>query len=117
MAIRTCPLCMTKVSAGRVVAYTDGMECSGCKTQLEVSQGSRLLATTVGLLAGALVWRLTRFSGGTLGWVLPMVYAFLAFSIVSPLFLMATADLRSKPAEALTEQPPVPAHSPGEGHH
>jgi hypothetical protein len=108
---------MTKVPPGRVVAYTDGMECPGCKTQLEVSRGSRLLATTVGLLAGALVWRLTRFSGGTLGWVLPMVYAFLAFSIVSPLFLMATADLRSKPAEAVAEPPTVPARSPGGSPH
>ena len=116
MAIRTCPLCMSKVPAGRVVAYSDGMECPGCKSRLEVSAGSRMLATTLGLLAGTLVWRLTRTSAGMLGWVLPMVYAFLAFSVVAPLFLMTTADLRLRPAEPVTE--PAPA-APGHGgaHH
>ncbi len=72
-----------------------GMECPGCKRQLEVAPASRMLATTLGLLAAALVWRLARAWGGTLGWVLPMVYSFFAFSAVAPLFLMFTADLRT----------------------
>ncbi len=113
MAIRTCPLCLAKVPAARVVAYSDGMECPGCKAQLEVSSASRMIATTLGLLAGALVWRLTRGSGGMLGWVLPMVYAFLAMSVVAPLFLMVTADLRIKSVEPLAE-PATPAA--GHGH-
>lgn len=103
MAIRTCPICMAKVSAAQVVAYSDSMECPGCKVQLEVSPGSRVLATTLGLVVAALVWRLTRRMGGTFGWVLPMVYAFFAFSVVAPLFLMATADLVTKAAAAPSE--------------
>ncbi len=91
------------------------MECPGCKTRLEVSVGSRLLATTLGLVAAALVWRATRMSGGILGWVLPIVYAFFAFSVVAPLFLMATADLRSKPAEPPVEPEPMSAASHGHG--
>ena len=72
-----------------------------------------MLATAVGLLAGALVWRLTRTSGVMLGWVLPMVYAFLVFSVVAALFMMATADLRTRPAEPVAE----PATSAaGHGH-
>lgn len=114
MAIRTCPLCMAKVSAGEAVAYSDGMECPGCKTRLEVSAASRMLATTLGLLAAALVWRLTRSSAGVLGWVLPVVYSFLAFSVVAPLFLMATADLRVKTAEPPLE--PVVEHASAAGH-
>lgn len=113
MAIRTCPLCLAKVPAGHVVAYSDGIECPGCKAQLTVSVGSRLLATAVGLLAGALVWRLTRASGGMLGWVLPIVYAFLVFSLVAALFMLATADLRTRLAEPAPE--PVHAASPGHG--
>ena len=66
-----------------------------------------MLATTLGLLAAALVWRLTRASGGMLGWVLPMVYSFLAFSVVAPLFLMLTADLRLKPAATAAEPEPA----------
>ena len=100
MAIRTCPQCMTRVSPGEVVAYSDGMECPGCKAQLEVSPGSRVLATTLGLAAAVLIWRMTEWSGGALSWVLPMVYSFFAFSVVAPIFLMATADLVNKPVEA-----------------
>ena len=120
MAVRACPLCLAKLSPGQVVAFSDGMECPGCKSQLEVSTGSRLLATTLGLLAGALVWRLTRASGGMLGWLLPMVYAFLAFSVVAPLFLMATADLRVKPAGPESVAAPAataPGHGQGGPHH
>ncbi len=99
MAIRTCPQCMARVPAGEVVAYSDGMECPGCKAQLEVSPGSRVLATTLGLAAAALVWRMTKWSGGTLSWVLPMVYSFFAFSVIAPVYLMTTADLICKPAD------------------
>src|SRR3989442_7424397 len=91
---------MAKVSAGQVVAYSDTIECPGCRAQLEVSPVSRVLATTLGLVAAALVWRLTRRMGGSLGWGLPMVYAFFAYSVVAPLFLMATADLVTQPAPA-----------------
>jgi hypothetical protein len=94
---------MAKVPAGGAVAFSNGMECPGCKAQLEVSAGSRMLATTVGLLAGALVWRMARTSGGMLDWVLPMVYAFLAFCGVAAAWLMATADLRVRPAEPAAE--------------
>jgi hypothetical protein len=48
-----------------------------------------------------------------LGWLLPLVYGFLALSFVAPLVLMLTADLRLKPEEAL----PVMAHEePAAGH-
>ena len=116
MAIRTCPICMAKVSAGQVVAYSDTIECPGCRAQLEVSPVSRVLATTLGLVAAALVWRLTRRMGGSLGWVLPVVYAFFAYSVVAPLFLMATADLVTKSAAAPSETMAVAA-SGAIGHH
>ncbi len=77
-----------------------------------------MLATTLGLLAAALVWRLTLGSGGMLGWVLPMLYAFLAFSAVAPLFLMLTADLRLKPAATAAEpEPAATGHGHGGVHH
>jgi hypothetical protein len=103
VAIRTCPLCLKRIPASHVIAYSDNIECPGCKTRLEVSAGSRMLATAVGLLAASLLWGLKRSLGGMLGWVLPTVYAFLAYSVVASLFLMATADLRAKPAEPLAE--------------
>ncbi len=104
---------MARVPAGRVAAYSDGVECPGCKRQLEVSFGSRMLAATLGLLAAALVWRLTQSAGGMLGWVLPIVYSFLAFSVVAAVFLMLTADLRLKPAAPAAEPETAAA---GHGH-
>ena len=85
--------------------------------------GSRTISTLAGLAAGAIAWRLSAGSPGDLGAVLPTLYAFLAFGIVSPLVLMFTANLRNAPAIPV----PEPAHAPcfaghgagghGGGHH
>lgn len=112
MAIRICPQCMTMLSPGKVAASSDEIECPGCRKHLEVSLGSRMAATVLGLLAAVLVWRLTGRTvadDGTLGWVLPMVYAILALNIASAIFLMLTADLRIKPAEMGAEGIPAAA--------
>ena len=101
MAVRKCPQCLAVVSAGQAVAYTDRMECPGCKTLLEVSTGSRQLATLAGLLAAVLVWRLTASEEGMLGWALSVLYAILAFSVMAPLALMSFADLRVRPPDAV----------------
>ncbi len=121
MAIRICPQCMTRLSPGKVAASSDDIECPGCRKHLEVSSGSRMAATILGLLAAALVWRLTRptlAEDGTLSWVLPIVYAVFAFGIVSALFLMLTADLRIRPPEMSAEPMPASAATGhGGGHH
>lgn len=120
MAVRQCPQCLEKVPAGHAVARTDGIECPGCKAQLEVSAGSRYLATLAGLAAAVLVWRQAGVSAGMLGWLLPMVYVILAFSVVSPLVLMLIADLRIKSAEGMAEPEQIGAgdgsQSAGTGH-
>ncbi len=109
---------MAKVPAGSVAAYSDGMECPGCKTRLEVSPASRMLATALGLAAGALVYRLTRGSSAGLAWALPVLYGFLAYGVVSPLYLMLTADLRLAREQPAAEPAPVAAgHGHGGGHH
>ena len=94
---------MNRFDAGRVAAYSDTLECANCKTPLEVSLGSRVVATTLGLLAAWLVWWLTRSSSGMLGWVLPMVCAFCAYSVVAPLALMFMADLVTRKALPVAE--------------
>ena len=119
MAARMCPLCSTKVPAGCVVAHTDGMDCPGCKARLEVSFGSRFLATTAGLLVGALVCRWTPATAGAaglLGWVKPMLFAFLAFSFATPLVLIFIADLRVRTAEVPAEPVALP-HAGSHGDH
>ena len=109
MAVRICPHCKTEISAPETAARSNDMECPKCGTRLEVAPGSRTISTLCGLAAGAIAWHLSSGSTSDLGAVLPTLYAFLAFGIVSPLVLMLTANLRNAPAAPV----PEPAHAPG----
>jgi hypothetical protein len=118
VAIRRCPLCFERPPASQVVAYSNEINCPGCKARLEVSSGSRVLSTVAGLMAAAIAWNLLRGSSGMLSWILPIVYAFLAFSAVAAVFMMTTADLRLKPAEPMLEPVPLESsHAPGAARH
>jgi len=111
MAARKCPMCLQAVAAGHVVAYSDGMECPGCGRRLEVSLGSRYLASLAGIAAGVLAWRQSNPAQGEMGFAAAVLWAFLAYSAVAPLVLMVIADLRVKEEEAVAE--PAAEH----GHH
>ena len=105
---------MTVLSPAQVVAYSDSLECPGCKSRLTVWDGSRFLAALGGILAGLLAWQFSSASfnpQGFLAWTLPVLYSFLAFGAVSSLLLMFTADLRLKPEE------PAPLPLPSESAH
>jgi hypothetical protein len=104
-----CPHCNTEITASNVAAYSFGVECPKCGARLEVTPGTRTISVLCGLAAAAIAWRLSIDSGGDLGGVLPTLYAFLAFGIVSPLVLMFKANLRNAPAMPV----PEPAHDHG----
>jgi hypothetical protein len=104
-----------------VASFSESIECPGCHTRLEVHPAARMLAAWAGLAAGYLAWRLTRGGPGPLGAALPLLYAVLAFGVISALGTMIAGDLRIAP-----ELPPVdvaPAahghdsHGHGGGHH
>jgi len=107
VAARVCPHCKSEISVANVLAYTNGVDCPKCATRLEVSPGPRTIATACGLVAGVIAWNLASGLSGDLGAVLPTLYAFLAFGIVSPLALMLTANMRNAPAIPV----PEPAHA------
>lgn len=123
MAVRICPHCKTEISAKESAALSNDIVCPKCGARLEVASASRTIATIAGLIAAAIVWRLSSGSTTDLGEVVPTLYAFLAFGIVSPLVVMFTANLSNAPAPPA----PAPAHdaSPtghgtgghGGGHH
>lgn len=113
MAVRICPHCKNEISAYEAAARSNEMECPKCGARLEVASGSRTISTVLGLAAGAIVWRLTSGSMSDLGGVLPTLYAFLAFGIVSPLVLVATASLRNAPPAPV----PAPAHAAASSGH
>lgn len=124
MAARKCPYCLTVVPAGSVVAYSDDLICPGCQRPLEIAPVSRDIAEVLGLAAAAIVWHWavrSWLAQTSLGWVLPIVYAFLALSIVSTLILMLSADLRLKadaprPAEVAAETGHGSPHHGGSHH-
>jgi hypothetical protein len=103
VAVRICPHCKTEISAANAAAYSNSIECPQCKARLEVAPGSRTISSLCGLAAAAVVWHLSSGSGSDLGAVLPTLYAFLAFGVVSPLVLMFTANLSNAPALAGSE--------------
>jgi DNA-directed RNA polymerase subunit RPC12/RpoP len=106
VAVRVCPHCKTEIPAPEAAARSNDIVCPKCGARLEVASGSRTISTLAGLVAGALAWRLSADSTTDLGGVLPTLYAFLAFGMVSPLVLMFTANLRNAPAVPA----PEPAH-------
>ena len=113
MAVRVCPHCKTEISAPEAAARSNDIVCPKCGTRLEVAPGSRTISSLAGLAAGAIVWRLSTGSTSDLGEVLPTLYAFVAFGIVSLLVLMFTANLRNAPAAPV----PEPAHAPSPAGH
>ena len=113
MSVRMCPHCKAEISASMSAARSNDIECPKCGARLEVASGPRTISTLCGLAAGAIVWRLAAGSPTDLGGVLPTLYAFLAFGIVSPLVLMFTANLRNAPALPV----PLPIHDSGSAGH
>jgi hypothetical protein len=111
VAVRICPHCKTEISALVVDAYSNNIECPQCKARLEVAPASRAISSLCGLLAAAIAWRLSNSAGGDLGAVLPTLYAFLAFGVVSALVLAFTGNLCNAPIVAM----PEPVQSAG-GH-
>jgi hypothetical protein len=90
---------MSKVPTGLILSHSYGMECPHCHTRLAVTDGGRYLSAFAGLAAATVVYRFARVSTGLLGWALAIVYAIIAFGIVSPLILTLVADLQTAPPE------------------
>lgn len=107
MAVCVCPHCKAEISAPEAAARSNDIVCPKCGMRLEVASGSRTISTLAGLAAGAIAWKLSTGATGNLGGVVPTLYAFLAFGIVSPLVLMLTANLRNAPALPAS----LPAHA------
>jgi hypothetical protein len=117
MAVRKCPYCLAVVPATQVVAHSNDLTCPGCGRPLEVSPVSTHISVVAGLAGAAIVWHFSAGSEGMLGWVLPIVYSFFAFSIISPLILMLAADLRLKSVEPFpTATAPSAVTSEGSHH-
>ena len=111
--MRRCPHCGNTVPATLVMAFSGGLQCPYCQTLLQVANGSRMIASAAGLVAAWLLWRITRGSTNILGFTLPVLFAVLAFGIVSPLVLALTAGLQiARPPQVFEPVAARGAHGP-----
>jgi hypothetical protein len=117
LAARVCPQCSGKVPLTLALAFSDGVECPQCHTRLTVAWGSRMVSSFTGLFAGALVFDLTSGGPGILDQVLPVLYAFLSFGVVSALTLAFAADLQLAPVAPAVAAAPDASHGHAGGHH
>ena len=117
MAARVCPMCQRKVAAGLVVAYSDTLECPQCKSPLRLADSSRIIGAFFALAVGLLVWGYFAPGVGNMGWALPAVYAFLAYSVSYAIYLMATGEIVSRPADPTPAAVSSAAQGHGGGHH
>jgi hypothetical protein len=112
---RKCPNCFSTVPATKVLVYTNDLVCPTCNSPLQVSALSRNISAFAALIVAAIVWRIASayYSGhpGALDWVLPVLFAFLAYSLAAPLVLVFVADLQLRPLEpAPVVAEKAPAH-------
>jgi hypothetical protein len=114
-----CPQCMSKVPTGLILSHSYGMECPNCHARLAVTDGGRYVAAFAGLAAATVVYRFARISTGLLAWALAIVYAIIAFGVVSPLILMLVSGLQAAPPEPepIAHGASAAAASHGSGHH
>lgn len=120
MAIRKCPVCLTKLSAMTVVAHSYDLVCPTDGRALEVSRISRNLSIFAALAAGYAVWFYSAQSAAmhqALGWVFPILFAVIAFGIVAAIILMLTADLSLKAEVPVAETSGHGDAGHGTGHH
>jgi hypothetical protein len=118
LAARQCPNCLAIIPAAKVASYSNSLVCPNCGRPLEISAFCRNLAAFIGLAVGSLVWRLSTAHyadhPNALGWVLPVLFAYLALSVIQPIVLMATADLRLK--DLIEAAPIADSHSSHDAH-
>ena len=109
MENHACPLCFAKVPRTLILTKTLEVDCPACHAALEVSRGSRVLASFVGILAAFLAMRVGGQASGTAGWTLPIVAAIVSFGVCSALVLILFSELAVRPKISPTAFPHIHA--------
>lgn len=92
-----------------ILTKTLEVDCPACHTELEVSRGSRVLASFVGILAAFLAVHLGGQLSETAGWTLPIVAAIVSFGVCSAAVLVMFSELAVRPKISPTAFPHIHA--------
>ena len=109
MENHACPLCFARVPRTLMLTKTLEVSCPACHAELEVSRGSRVLASFVGILAAFLAARPVGHVSGTAGWTLPIVAAVTVYGICAALVLFVFSELAVRPKISPTAFPHIHA--------
>jgi hypothetical protein len=109
MENHACPLCFAKVPRRLILTKTLEVDCPACHAELEVSRGSRVLASFVGILAAFVAAHLGGQVSGTARWSLPIVAAIVSFGVCSALALLVFSELAVRPKISPTTFPQIHA--------
>jgi hypothetical protein len=109
MGNHACPLCFAKVPRTLILTASLELDCPACHAQLEVSRGSRVLDSFVGLLGGFVAAHLGGHASGTAQWTLPPVAALVTYGICSALVLLVFSELVVRPKISSTAFPHIHA--------
>jgi hypothetical protein len=109
MENHACPLCFAKVPRTLILTKTLEVDCPACHAELEVSRGSRVLASFVGILAAFVAVHLDGQASGTAGWSLPIVAATVSFGVCSAVGLILFSELAVRPKISPTAFPHIHA--------
>ena len=97
MENHACPLCFAKVPRTLILTNTLEVTCPACHAELEVSRGSRVQASFVGILAAFVAVHLVAGASGIAGWTLPIVAAVMAYGICAALVLLVFSEVAVRP--------------------
>ena len=105
MGKRLCPLCFVRVPWMAALAHSYGIECPGCRGELELSRFTRVLGALCGI-SGAL---LAIYLGGTAfpgeQWAARVVEAVLGYGMFSAAGVLVAGDLTVRPKSSVFSSP------------
>lgn len=93
MPSRACPLCFVRLPRSLVLARSDELVCPSCRTELELSRRSRVLAAFFGLVAAYVAVQVALAASPKGTWFIALVAAVLAYGLGSALLLYFASDL------------------------
>jgi len=105
MGKRLCPLCFVRVPWTAALAHSYGMECPGCRGELELSRFTRVMGALCGIFGALLAIYLggTTFPGEQ--WAARVLEAGLGYGVFSAAGVLVAGDLTVRPKSSVFSFP------------
>ena len=105
MGKRLCPLCFVRVPWRAALAHSYGMECPGCRAELELSRFTRVTGALCGIFGAWLAIHLGGIAFPGEQWVARVVEMILGYGVFSAAGVLAAGDLTVRPKSSVLSFP------------